>query len=95
MHRNQQGFNAFCLPTKHIDIYVKGRSCPRLSPISDGYYQCHPSSDMVQGTTCRFGCYRGHRLTTNYTKTMCIGSIDIEEGRWSSPQPKCKSKLRR
>ena len=66
--------------------------CPPMSPVSDGYYRCHPSSDMVQGTTCHFGCYRGHKLQGNSSLT-CEGHIDDTVGCWTSRQPTCESEL--
>lgn len=60
--------------------------CPLLSPVSDGYYMCHPSNDMVQGTQCQFGCYRGHYLVGNHS-IKCEGKT----GHWYPQQPKCDS----
>ena len=75
-----------------MKYYVSVVRCPPMSPVSDGYYRCHPSSDMVQGTTCHFGCYRGHKLQ-GHSSLTCEGHIDDTVGRWTSRQPTCESEL--
>lgn len=65
--------------------------CSTVSSIRDGYFVCHPSDDLVQGASCHFGCYRGHRLT-GHQSIKCIGTIDKDQGHWSGPKPICKSK---
>ncbi|CAG2227187.1 unnamed protein product [Mytilus edulis] len=66
------------------DTYNAVVRCPLLTPVSDGYYMCHPSNDMVQGTQCQFGCYRGHYLVGNRS-IECDGKT----GKWYPQQPKC------
>lgn len=60
--------------------------CPTIPYVSDGYYICHPSDDMIYGTVCRFGCYAGHKLTGGRSEITCT-----QTGKWSNPFPKCKS----
>lgn len=60
--------------------------CPTIPNISDGYYICHPSDDMVYGAVCRFGCYAGHKLTGGTSEITCT-----QEGKWSNSFPKCQS----
>lgn len=73
-----------------LNIFAVVR-CPAVSPIRDGYFVCHPSNDLVQGATCHFGCYRGHKLS-GYQTIECIGTIDKSYGHWNNPQPICESK---
>ncbi|XP_063419373.1 sushi, von Willebrand factor type A, EGF and pentraxin domain-containing protein 1-like [Mytilus trossulus] len=70
--------------TCSVKVVVKVVRCPPLSPVSDGYYMCHPSNDMVQGTHCQFGCYRGHYLVGN-SSIECDGKTR----KWYPQQPKC------
>ena len=63
--------------------------CPdRSGTIQDGYRRCHPSSDMVLGTVCRYGCYQGHTLKGAPSTIECT-----DTGEWSNrDEPYCESK---
>lgn len=60
--------------------------CPKIPNVSDGYYICHPSDDMIYGAVCRFGCYAGHELTGGTSEITCTQS-----GKWSNTFPLCQS----
>lgn len=60
--------------------------CPKIPNVSDGYYICHPSDDMIYGAVCRFGCYAGHELTGGTSEITCTQS-----GKWSNTFPRCQS----
>lgn len=60
--------------------------CPKIPNVSDGYYMCHPSDDMIYGAVCRFGCYAGHELTGGVSEITCT-----KEGKWSNSFPRCQS----
>lgn len=64
--------------------------CPPLSRnIPDGYRMCHPSTDMVMGTVCHYGCYQGHELKGGPSRSECLGY-----GQWSiAKEPHCESKI--
>lgn len=66
---------------------IKVVRCPVLSAnICDGYRVCNPSSDMVKGTVCKYGCYQGHDLK-GPSQSECT-----ESGGWSTAQePYCES----
>ncbi|XP_052070045.1 sushi, von Willebrand factor type A, EGF and pentraxin domain-containing protein 1-like isoform X2 [Mytilus californianus] len=83
--RDQAGNMATC----NFNIYVKVIRCPvRSSTIPDGYRVCHPSSDMVLGTVCWYGCYQGHILKGAPSRIECL-----ETGQWSSQnEPYCEKK---
>lgn len=59
--------------------------CPKIPNVSDGYYICHPSDDMIYGAVCRFGCYAGHELTGGTSEITCTQS-----GKWSNTFPRCQ-----
>jgi hypothetical protein len=63
--------------------------CPdRSGTIQDGYRRCHPSSDMVLGTVCWYGCYQGHTLKGAPSRIECT-----DTGKWSNrDEPYCESK---
>lgn len=63
--------------------------CPTIPKISNGYYICHPSDDMIYGAACRFGCYEGHELTGGTSEITCSSL-----GKWSDSFPRCQSKTR-
>lgn len=75
------------MATCNFDINVKVIRCPRRSgSIPDGYRTCHPSSDMVFGAVCWYGCYQGHTLKGAPSRIECL-----ETGEWSSPkEPYCE-----
>ncbi|XP_063444324.1 sushi, von Willebrand factor type A, EGF and pentraxin domain-containing protein 1-like [Mytilus trossulus] len=83
--RDRAGNMATC----NFKIKVKVTRCPvRSNNIPDGYRTCHPSSDMVYGTVCWYGCYQGHTLKGAPSRIECL-----ETGEWSSPnQPYCEKK---
>ncbi|CAC5354903.1 unnamed protein product [Mytilus coruscus] len=83
--RDRAGNHNTCI----VKVTVKVVRCPAVSPIRNGYYVCHPSDDLVQGTSCYFGCYRGHKLSGHQT-IECIGTIDKSHGHWNNPQPICE-----
>lgn len=60
--------------------------CPQIPSVSDGYYICHPSDDMIYGAVCRFGCYAGHELIGGISEITCT-----QEGKWSNSFPRCQS----
>ncbi|XP_033728072.1 uncharacterized protein LOC117317375 [Pecten maximus] len=78
--RDKSGNMARC----SFRIVVEVPRCENLPSLADGYYMCHPSSDMVKGTVCRFGCYNGHRLVGDRS-TRCT-----EYGTWTNNIPKCE-----
>ncbi|CAG2192208.1 unnamed protein product [Mytilus edulis] len=83
--RDRAGNMATC----NFKITVKVIRCPvRSNSIPDGYRTCHPSSDMVYGAVCWYGCYQGHTLKGAPSRIECL-----ETGEWSSPnQPYCEKK---
>ena len=48
----------------------------------------HPSTDMVMGTVCHYGCHQGHELKEGPPRSECLDS-----GKWSiAKEPHCESK---
>ncbi|KAJ8304922.1 hypothetical protein KUTeg_018505 [Tegillarca granosa] len=75
-------------PSRNFDAPIR---CPNLHDVSDGYYVCHPSDDMLLGTICRFGCYHGHDLVGPHAM-KCIRSVD--DGIWNvAKQPYCQKSV--
>lgn len=68
-----------------FSVNVKVIRCPTIPKISDGYYICHPSDDMIYGAACRFGCYEGHELTGGTSEITCSSL-----GKWSDSFPRCQ-----
>ncbi|KAL3870939.1 hypothetical protein ACJMK2_038967 [Sinanodonta woodiana] len=68
-------------------IIIKVIRCPKIRGIADGFFLCQPLTDYLNGTTCRFGCYKGHYLTGPET-IQCLAS-----GQWSSQTPICEKTL--
>ncbi|CAG2209565.1 unnamed protein product [Mytilus edulis] len=83
--RDRAGNHNTCI----VIVTVKVVRCPAVSPMPDGYYVCHPSNDLVQGATCQFGCYRGHKLSGHQT-IECKGTLYESRGHWNNPQPICE-----
>lgn len=57
------------------------------SDFPDGHYTCHPNSEFVYGSTCKYGCYEGYELVGE-KELICEKS-----GKWSHAIPKCKRKF--
>lgn len=68
-----------------FNVIVKVIRCPQIPSVSDGYYICHPSDDMIYGAVCRFGCYAGHELIGGISEITCT-----QEGKWSNSFPRCQ-----
>jgi hypothetical protein len=56
--------------------------------MDNGYFQCFPVTEHLNGGTCRFGCYEGFDLDGGPAHAYCKHT-----GQWSDPQPTCKRKL--
>lgn len=61
------------------------KRCPKIPDVSDGYYICHPSDDMIYGAVCKFGCYAGHELK-GVSEITCNQNEE-----WSNSFPQCQS----
>ena len=77
------------MATCNFNIYVNVIRCPaRSGTIQDGYRRCYPSSDMVLGTVCWYGCYQGHTLKGAPSRIECTYT-----GKWSNrDEPYCEKK---
>ncbi|CAG2221268.1 unnamed protein product [Mytilus edulis] len=83
--KDKSGNMATCNFVIHINVV---RCAVLATNIPDGYRICHPSSDMVKGTVCRYGCYQGHDLK-GPSRSECT-----ETGDWSIVQePYCESAI--
>ncbi|XP_061173458.1 uncharacterized protein LOC133182626 [Saccostrea echinata] len=80
--RDKSGNMARCVFTVTVTV----KRCPKHNPISNGYFQCHPSNDPRYGATCKFGCYRGFSLIGN-TQLDCLYTES-----WNYPTPHCQKK---
>ncbi|KAH3713144.1 hypothetical protein DPMN_072929 [Dreissena polymorpha] len=66
-----------------MNVRVKVVRCKQPTPISNGYFICHPSTDFIRGGQCDYGCYYGFDLVGERRRTC------MDNGEWSSPDPKC------
>ena len=68
-------------------IYITVVRCDPPKDIQNGYVQCYPVTDHINGGACNFGCYEGFDL---------LGPDHVtckDNGRWSGAQPTCERKL--
>ncbi|XP_071100584.1 sushi, von Willebrand factor type A, EGF and pentraxin domain-containing protein 1-like [Haliotis cracherodii] len=72
------------LPLMNYFLPVVRCKMEAKSDFPDGHYTCHPNSDFVYGSTCKYGCYEGYELVGE-KKLTCEKS-----GKWSHAIPKCK-----
>ncbi|XP_053381797.1 sushi, von Willebrand factor type A, EGF and pentraxin domain-containing protein 1-like [Mercenaria mercenaria] len=78
--KDRSGNRAAC----HIDVNVKVVRCDTPKDIQNGYYQCYPVTEFLNGGSCRFGCYEGFDLQGGQEVLHCQ-----KNGKWSGPQPTC------
>jgi hypothetical protein len=59
--------------------------CDSPKRINNGYFQCNPVTEHLNGGTCRFGCYDGFELVGGPDYIHCK-----DNGQWSDSHPICK-----